>query len=63
MDAVLYLPGTDIMIYSLRDTTCRTGRIKQWDGRVTDRFDLVDPTIRIANAADQTVAEGKMPFG
>jgi hypothetical protein len=63
VEAVLYLSGTDIMIYSLRDTTRKTGRIKQWDGRLTDRLELVDPTIRITNSAGQTVAEGKMPFG
>lgn len=62
-EAVLLLPRTGAMIVALDDLTKKTQTIKTPDGRDFDIYASVDPTVKIANAAGQTVAEGKMPFG
>jgi hypothetical protein len=61
--AILRIPGMDMMIAALEDTTRKTGSMKMPDGRDFDRFESLDPAIRIVNTAGQTMAEGKMPFG
>lgn len=63
VEAALYLPGTDIMIAALDDTTKKTETVKLPDGREIDLFESLDPTIRIVNFAGQMMAEGVMPFG
>lgn len=61
--AVLYLPGTNIMISAIDDTTRKKGTAKLADGRESDTFEPVPPTIKIANSSGQIMAEGDMPFG
>jgi hypothetical protein len=63
VEAVLYLPGTDIMISGVEDMTKKSGSTKLPDGREFNMYESVAPTIKIANSSGQTVAEGEMPFG
>ncbi len=63
VEAVLYLPGTDVMISAIEDTTQKSGSTKLPDGREFTMYESVPPMIKIANSSGRIVAEGPIPFG
>ena len=51
-------------IAALEDVTQKIGEsIKMPDGTEHERFQSIDPMVKITNSSGQCVAEGKMPFG
>jgi len=62
--ALMVDSATNLMLAGLEDTTRKVGEpLKLPDGSEYQRYESLDPVIKIANAAGETVAEGKMPFG
>ena len=62
--AVIVDSATNLMLAGLEDTTRKVGEpLKLPDGSEYQRYESLDPVIKVANAAGETVAEGKMPFG
>ncbi len=64
VEALIHDPRMDASISSLEDTTQKLGQsITMPDGTEYERFQSVDPMVKITNSSGECVAEGKMPFG
>ncbi|MBN2128786.1 MAG: hypothetical protein JW741_04790 [Sedimentisphaerales bacterium] len=62
--AVMVDSATNLMLSGLEDTTRKVGEPLRLSGGIEyQRYESIDPVIKIADAAGETVAEGKMPFG
>jgi hypothetical protein len=62
--AMVYEPVMDVMIAGLEDTTRKLGdAIKLPDGTEYQRYQSLDPVVKITDSSGECVAEGKMPFG
>lgn len=64
VEALVYDPKMDASIAALEDATRKIGEnIKLPDGTEYERFESIDPMVKITNSSGECVAEGKMPFG
>jgi len=64
VEALVYEPEMDVLIAGLEDTTRKLGNaIKLPDGAEYQRYQSLDPVVKITNSSGECVAEGKMPFG
>ena len=64
VEAFIYDPDMDVLIAGLEDTTRKLGDpIKLPDGTDYQRYQSLDPVVKITDSAGECVAEGKMPFG
>ena len=61
--AVMVDSATNLMLAGLEDTTRKVGEPLRLGGIEYQRYESIDPVIKIVDAAGETVAEGKMPFG
>lgn len=64
VEAVVNDPAVGASLSALDDTTQKIGQsIKMPDGTEYQRFQSLDPVVKITNSSGERVAEGKMPFG
>jgi len=64
VQAMLRDPGLDVLIAGIEDMSRKMGEpVAMPDGTPYQRYETLDPRIRLVGSSGDVLAEGKMPFG
>lgn len=61
--AIVYDPVMDILIAGLEDKTHKVGDPIKVGDKEYQRYESLNPVVKITNSSGECVAEGEMPFG